>query len=197
MNKALILQINCYHKNCLAKTSSLSSKINGDSNISGETDLDLSEVDDLSLSSIMRELRKQNDDAAIQFLKLYKKCFDFLSCNVGEGIEDVCLKTALDLFKQFYNIKLEKTAVDNAQLVGQYLANIIKFTVSRISTERRPKSIETLKGKLYRLNESELANKKLPASSSMGQAITFVKHVLFNHDPQYIRQVINYIVAYL
>lgn len=179
-NFALIKQIDCYFKNCLAKAF-----------------IDLTDVDNLSLSAVMRELRKQDEDASIKFLALYKHCFDFLVCNGVEDVETIALDTALQIFSQLYSVKLEKQAAPNAELVGQYLANIIKFTISRISVERRPKSINRLKQKLNQLNEVELANKKLPASSSMGQAITFVKHVLFNHNPQYIREVINNVIKYL
>jgi len=224
----LINQVNYYYDNCLAKIAfikkvkdkwrvvSRKGKNLGEYKSKSEAKKRLKEIEffkhkkasrtlnvkDLSLSAIMRELRKRDEKIAEEFLKVYKKCFDFLICNEIENVEEVCLENAVNLFKKLHNIKLEKAAMNiyansNAQMVGQYLANIVKFTLSRISNERRPKSIESLKHKIYQLNESELANKKLPASASMGQAITFIKHVLFNRDPQYIRQVLNSIILYL
>ena len=83
------------------------------------------------------------------------------------------------------------------KLVGKYLADIIRFTLTRISPERRPQSIENLKQKIYNLNEQAIAIKTLPPSSALGQSITFVKHVLFNHDARYIREVLNNIVRNL
>ncbi len=184
----LIHQVNNYYEGCL-----FGSK--------GKV-LFAGDAPEISLSALMREMRKEDgDDAARKFLEVYKKCFDFLVCNGVEDISEKAIEMALELFKRTYQTKIEKQAMivnaSNAQMVGQYLANIIKFTLTRISQANRPKTIEKMKHKIYQLNESELANKKLPASSSMGQAITFVKHVLFNHDPRYIREVLNHIVQYL
>ena len=49
----------------------------------------------------------------------------------------------------------------------------------------------------FALNEKEIAGKKMPASSSMGQSITFLKHILFGQDPQYIRSVLNNVARFL
>ncbi len=190
-NFQLIHQVDNYYEGCI------SGKIGSEGKV-----LFAEAKTEISLSALMRELRKEGGDAAAKrFLEVYKSCFDLLVCNDVEDISAKCMEMALELFKRTYQGKLKKEAMvvnaSNAQMVGQYLANIIRFTVGRISSKSRPKSIETLKHKIYQLNESELANKKLPASSSMGQAITFVKHVLFNHDPRYIREVLNYITQYL
>jgi hypothetical protein len=40
------------------------------------------------------------------------------------------------------------------------------------------------------MNESEISSKQLPESSALGQAITFVKHILFNHDSRYVKEVL-------
>ncbi len=187
-NSALISKIDKYHSSCL--------KSEGRVVIA----LDLAEADDITFSAIMREFKKQeNDEAAREFLGLYKQCFDYLIINQVEEPETKALKAALKLYNKLSGnlSKSAQAANSNAEMVGKYLANIIKFTLSRISPERRPKSIQSLKNKIYQLNESALAGKKLPASASMGQAITFVKHVLFNRDAQYIRNVLNYIVSYL
>jgi hypothetical protein len=45
--------------------------------------------------------------------------------------------------------------------------------------------------------ETEIASKQLPESAALGQAITFVKHVLFNHDAKYVREVLNSLVGAL
>jgi hypothetical protein len=81
--------------------------------------------------------------------------------------------------------------------VGRYLASIIHFLVRRISAERRPHSIENLKKKIYYLNEYDMAAKKTPASSSLGQSITLVKTLLLSHNPEYIRKVLNSVVRSL
>ena len=69
--------------------------------------------------------------------------------------------------------------------------------LQRISPAKRQGAINKLKKKFYYLNEGELAMKKMPASSAMGQSITFIKTVLFNHDPKYIREIINNLIKFL
>ena len=168
--------------------------------------VDLTGIDDFSFSAIMRKLRKNASPEQVrQFLSLYKKEFDRA---VKEGLqksESVALQNAVVQFSKEHDIKLDKKVVKNAsvselgdpRLVGKYLADIIRFTLNRINRENRPKAIRSLREKIYQLNERELAIKDLPPSSAIGQSITFVKHVLFNHDPRYIREVLNNITRNL
>ncbi len=98
-------------------------------------------------------------------------------------------------------IKLVKSAavseLGDPVMVGRYLADIVKFMVSRIPLEMRQKSLDSLRKKLYTLNANEIALKNLPPTSGIGQSITFVKHVLFNQNPFYIRTVLNNLVGNL
>jgi len=118
------------------------------------------------------------------------------------------------LIKEFYNkyknqvvVKsyLQPKLIKSAQIVnlgdpdyaGKYLSDIMKFVMQRISEENRPKSLLSLKNKILNFNEVELSEKKTPASAAIGQCITFLKHILINHNPQYIRAVLNSIAKYL
>lgn len=189
MNRdALLDNIETYYSAC--KTASESDAI-----------VDLTGINDFSYSAVMRRLRQECSSEVVQeFLDAYKQCFDALVLNQVSDPSQIALQFAIKMFavNRPVSIDIKKEAqASNATLVGKYLADIIRFTLSRISAEKRPKSINTLKRKLYLLNENELANKNLPASSSMGQAITFVKNVLFNHNPRYIREVINSVVKFL
>lgn len=168
--------------------------------------IDLTDADGFSYSAIMRKLRQQaSKEQVLEFLKLFKKYFDNAIKNNLQKPERVALQNAIVDFGKNNNVKISSELVKNAAIselgesakVGKYLADIIRFTLTRIKPESRPKSIMRLKHKIYNLNENEIANKKLPASSSMGQSITFVKHVLFNHNPHYIREVLNNIVRNL
>jgi hypothetical protein len=89
------------------------------------------------------------------------------------------------------------TELGDPRLVGKYLADIIRFTLTRITPEKRPNALNSLKRKIYSFNEIEISNKNLPPSSAIGQSLTFVKHVLFNHNARYIREVLNNIVRNL
>jgi hypothetical protein len=167
-------------------------------NNSADDFIDLTNIDDFSLSSIMRELNKQDRELALEFLSLYKHNFD------KNKDDNQVLRMALNQFGEEYNIKLNEEMIKNAAsevgdpaLVGKYLSDIIRFTTSRISPENRAKAIARVKEKISNLNIMEIANKNLPPSASMGQSITFVKHVLFNHDPKYIKEVINHVIKNL
>lgn len=168
--------------------------------------IDLSDIEELSFSAVMRKLRKRAPDECVrEFLHIYKTQFDRA---VREGLQradKVAMQNALILFNKKHKIKLNIDLVKNAavselgdpRLVGKYLSDIIRFTLSRISPEKRQNSIDSLKRKIYSLNENEISGKNLPPSSAIGQSITFVKHVLFNHNAKYIREVINNIVRNL
>lgn len=168
--------------------------------------IDLTKAVDFSYSAIMRELRQNaSKEQVMMFLKLFKANFDNAVKEKLQKPERVALQNAMVKFDKLYKVKLDKKLIKNAAVselgdaaaVGKYLSDIIKFTISRISPEKRPNAIKNLRTKFYNMNENEIALKSLPPSSSIGQAITFVKHVLFNHDVRYIREVLNNIVRNL
>jgi hypothetical protein len=168
--------------------------------------IDLSKLEDKSLSALMRELNKSADKEQIEeFLKTYKKHFDEAIKNKLKNPDQIAFDHAFinlnDLFELKLNQKLVKKAAQadlgNPINVGNYLANIVKFLLRRISVAKRIPATNRLKNKFLALNENELSQKKMPASSSLGQSITFVKTVLFNHDPKYIREVLNNLVKFL
>lgn len=168
--------------------------------------VDLTKIDDFSFSATMRKLRPQlSQEELFEFLKLYKQYYDLATKENLQKSETLALTKALIGLNKIRKLKIDKKMVKEAAVselgdpvqVGQYLANIIRFILQRISVDKRPNASHNLKKKLYMLNESEIAAKNMPASSAMGQSITLVKHILFNHDPRYVREVINNIIRYL
>lgn len=169
-------------------------------------EIDLTNLKEISFSALMRELNKKATKEQVhEYLKIYKLHFDEAIKNRLKKPEIVALKHSLVKFEKKYilniNKKLTKTAaldeLGNPAIVGNYLANIVKFILNRISSNSRQNAISKLKNKFKALNVNELAMKKMPASSALGQSITFVKTVLFNHDPKYIRNVLDNLVRYL
>jgi transcription termination factor NusB len=154
---------------------------------------------DKSYSSIMRDL-KDDKDAATQFQIAFKRVFDEACETSKDDPEKVALEAAITILP---NIKetMQKAAsaieLGNPEYAGKYLADIVKFLMRRISTERRQKSIDSLRQKIYYMNEYNMAAKRVPASSAMGQSITLLKHILLEHPPQYIRSVLNSVVKHL
>lgn len=211
-----ILQLaDSYEKACLqdlvklARTKKLP---NGKSRLKDQSDaddtkvIDLMDADDFSYSAIMRKMRqKASKEQVTEFLKQYKNYFDKAVKSKLQKPEKVALQNALIRFNKIHPIKVKKKLVKNAAvselgdaaMVGKYLADIVRFTLSRLPPDQKVSALDSLKKKFYAFNVNEIANKNLPATSSIGQSITFVKHVLFNHDAQYVREVIQNLVRNL
>jgi len=169
-------------------------------------EIDLTKVEDFSYSAMMRQIRKQCDQEQVRlFLEIYHSLFEKAVKNNLENPPHVALQNALIEFNKMCPISLNEDLVKNAAItelgnpaqVGKYLADMIRFIMIRISPEKRQKAFHSIKNKIYYLNENDLSNKNLPASSAMGQSITLVKNVLFNHNPRYIRNVINNLIRSL
>lgn len=168
--------------------------------------IDLTGAIDFSYSAIMREMRQKADKEQVRlFLTLFKKEFDGALKKKIQKPERVALQNALVKFNKQHKVKCTKKLVKNAAvselgeptMVGQYLANIVRFTLNRLDPDKRALAVDKLKKKFYTFNAQEISQKNLPPTSSIGQSITFVKHVLFNQDPLYIREVINSLVSNL
>ena len=71
--------------------------------------IDLSDLEDLSYSAIMRVLRKNADyEITSSFLSIYKQIFDSLVKNEMDNPADKTLPITLMIFGQLYSVKLPK-----------------------------------------------------------------------------------------
>ena len=165
--------------------------------------IDLTDIDDFVLSAIMRKLNeKTTSEIAKQFLAIFKSYFDKAVKKGATKPDRIALQNAVLEFNKLHQLRFDKKMVKmaaiselgNADQVGKYLSDIVRFTLQRIDPSKRANAIDRLKNKFHSLNEIDIASKQLPESSALGQAITFVKHVLFNHDAAYIRNVLNSLV---
>jgi hypothetical protein len=165
--------------------------------------IDLTDADEFAYSAMMRKLReKASKEQVTTFLKLYKAEFDRAVKAKLKKPERVALQNSLVKFNKLHKIKLNKKMVKNAAVselgdsraVGAYLANIVHFILARVPAEKRLQARDSLKQKFALMNTDEVASKHLPDSAAIAQSITFVKHVLFNHDSNYIREVLNALV---
>ena len=162
--------------------------------------IDLTKIDEFAYSAIMRQLRQQGSPEQVrQFLVIYKREFDKGVKAKIHKPERVALQNTVLKFHKLNPIKLDKKVIKlaavaelgNAEQVGKYLSDIVKFILGRVPTEKQPHAIQVLKQKFATMSENEISGKSLPQAATYGQAITFVKHVLFNHDAHYIRDVLN------
>jgi hypothetical protein len=116
---------------------------------------------------------------------------NYLEClNVVAGIENDSDERILKLADRLIEM-------GDPERAGRGLADIVKFLMKRISPEKMSKSLTNLRKKIWHLNENAIADKRTPASASLGQSITFIKTVLNGHDPKYIRQILESIVKNL
>jgi hypothetical protein len=177
-----------------------------DQHSSDDKVINLTDIDEFAYSAMVRKLRqKASKEQVKEFLTIFKQQFDKAVKGKIHNPEKVALQNTVLKFNKLYPIKLDKEVVKTATIaelgnpeqVGKYLSEIVRFTLQRIPSEKRFKAIDTLKQKFTNLNEGEIASKQLPEFSALGQAITFVKHVLFNHDATYVREVLNSLVRSL
>lgn len=162
--------------------------------------IDLTGIDEFAYSAIMRRLRqKASHEQVKQFLVIYKQQFDKAVKGKIHKPDRVALQNAILKFHKINPVKLDKKMIKlaavaelgNAEQVGRYLSDIVKFILNRVPQERRAHAIQVLKQKFATMSENEISGKHLPQAAAYGQAITFVKHVLFNHDAHYVREVLN------
>lgn len=157
--------------------------------------------EEVTYSSLIRQLTdKFPPEILKQFKQIYKNTFDNALLENQKNPEEIALQKSIEFVDGLQdNLAKVASAIEmgNATYAGKYIAEIIKFLMRKISIQRRPKSINSLKRKIFMLNENELAGKKMPASSAIGQAISLTKNILMMHSPQYIRSVINSIVGNL
>jgi hypothetical protein len=168
--------------------------------------IDLTGAIDFSYSAIMREMRQHaSKDQVRIFLTLFKKEFDKGVKAKLQKPEKVALQNSLVKFNKQYKVKCKKKLVKNAAiselgnptLVGKYLADIVRFTLNKVPLDQKQAALDSLRKKFYSFNAEEISQKSAPPTSAIGQSITFVKHFLFNHDAQYIREVLNSIAGNL
>lgn len=165
--------------------------------------IDLTNADEFAYSAIMRKMREKASKEQVRlFLKLYKAEFDRAVKAKLKKPEKVALQNSLVKFNKLHKIKLNKKMVKNAAVselgdskaVGEYLASIVGFILNRVPPDKRLLARDSLKQKFYLMNTDDVASKHLPDSAAVAQSITFVKHVLFNHDSNYIKEVLNALV---
>lgn len=162
--------------------------------------IDLTKADEFSYSSLMRKMRENASPEQVrQFLQLFKAQFDKAVKGKVNKPERIALQNAVLKFNKLHPVKLNKKMVKcaaiaelgNADQVGKYLSDIVKFIIARMPLDKRQHAAEILKQKFNVMSENEIAGKNMPNAAVYGQAITFVKHVLFNQDANYIRAVLN------
>ena len=157
--------------------------------------IDLGKLDSFSLSAVMRNINKKfsNKESSL-FLKIYLKHFNFLAGK--KNFEKKALKLSLIDFSK--KVKIKKQAdFTSPDEISSNLINLINLLLLKIKTENRNKAKQSVKTKLSTININDIANKNMPASSAIGQSLSFVKQVLFDKDPAFIKNVLTQVILRL
>lgn len=168
--------------------------------------IDLTNLDELSYSCLMRELNKKcSKSQVMKFVQIYKLYFDESYEKNLTNPEKIALQNSILEFSKDHQLKLSKKLIksaaiselENAIEVGKYLSNIVRFILNKVPEEKRLNYLNKIKMKINGFDENDLSNKDMPESATIGQALTFIKHVLFNQEPDYIKEVLNQLVSNL
>lgn len=158
--------------------------------------------EEITYSFFMRFLNKNHKRLVIPFMKIFFKNFNEGLAKANDDLfkfEKIILKKSIQelLLLKEAGIKLgliKKASgiiqMGDAEVAGKRLADIIKFMLKRIKPESRHKVYNSMKEKILKLSPDEISSKKTPATSAMGQAITFLKTVLIGNESSYIREIL-------
>jgi len=161
-----------------------------------EKDIDLSEAENFTFSGVMRQLNKQcNPKEITAFLKLYYNYFNELADTDPEPEKKSLIKSLKD-FSATVGIT-KQAAIEPPDVIANNLINIIHLLVNKIKSENQTKALTSIKQKLNTISINDLATKNMPASSAIGQSISFVKQVLFDKDPAYIKTILTKVIQKL
>ncbi len=99
--------------------------------------------------------------------------------------------------ERMFKLAAATIEMGSPETAGKGIADIVKFLLQRISPENRVNAYKSMRDKIRKLQPSEISSKKTPASSSMGQSLTFIKTILIGHDIKYISSVLDNIIKNL
>lgn len=99
--------------------------------------------------------------------------------------------------ERMFKLAAATIEMGSPETAGKGIADIVKFLLQRISPENRVNAYKSMRDKIRKLQPSEISAKKTPASSSMGQSLTFIKTILIGHDIKYISSVLDNIIKNL
>lgn len=151
----------------------------------------------LTYSAIVRFIYKEYDESTVrEFQKLFKENFDKLYLEGNPEPENDALEAAILGMNSFHK-NANAIEMGDPSFAGKRLSDLVRFLLRRIPNEKRMKAIESVKKKIYMINEYQLASKKTPPYASLAHALTTIKTMLLEHNPEYIRNVLNAIVRNL
>jgi len=148
-----------------------------------------------TFSAAMRKLNKKEPEKVLEFMKAFKEAFDEA---LEEGVDDHQSVALLQAQKTvasksengFLKLAQMMTAGRNPQEVGSSLAQVIKILMEKLPHDKSA-SLANMRGKVSKLNPTEIALAAMPETAAYGQSITLIKTLLNGYSPEYIKQVLS------
>ena len=80
---------------------------------------------------------------------------------------------------------------DPVRRTAESIHKIMLFVMFRVPPEKRGKFLSRVRGKVQKMSPVEMAHKKVPINSTIGQAISMAKNILNGLNPVFTQQVLN------
>ena len=150
-----------------------------------------------TFSATMRKLHKEDPKKMMEFARAFKKAFDDAMESGVEDHQSVALlqaKQSVAFLDESRFLKLAQTIMSsnrNPQEVGASLAGVIKILMGKLPYDRRD-ALENMRGKILKLNPTEISTSSMPETAAYGQSITLIKTLLNGYGSEYIKQVITF-----
>ena len=93
--------------------------------------------------------------------------------------------------------RIEKVAQTPAQRTAASMFKIMQFMFYRVPEKNKAKFLSRVRGKITKISPAEIANKPLPPTAAIGQAVGLTKNLLFGLNPNFIQEVLSELVKIL
>lgn len=154
----------------------------------------LKKDDVLTYSGCIRELNKSHPELIVPFMKSFKKAFLMAHQDGVDGPEAVALLEAFQTLSstaQFAITLMKVAGMKDPIGAGRAIATIINYMLENVDHQQLQAYRTSLKNKISKMNEKEIAGKEMPEGAVLGQALTFIKTILNGNDALYVRNVLK------
>lgn len=153
-------------------------------------------LENLTYSSVMRELNRSYPAGVLPFMKAFKSAFLEARQEDVDSPESIALMRALQVIKTsslYGRMMIRQAQSSNAIDVGKNIAKIISFMIEGLD-DSKVNYRKILKEKFLSMNSRDVSGKEMPETATLGQIITFVKSVIAGSDRSSATTILSSIV---
>lgn len=86
---------------------------------------------------------------------------------------------------------------DSVYRTAESIHKIMIFMLYRVPPEKRGRFLSRIRGKVEEMNPVEMAGKRVPINSTIGQAVSVTKNILNGLNPEFVQQVLYQLMIIL